>query len=256
MPATVESRWIMGVGRVPNARMRLFCFPSAGGGASMYRLWITEAPRGVEVCPVQLPGRENRLAEPRFSDVEPLLDPLAQAIRPYMDMPFALFGHSMGGLISFELTRRLRDEYGLSPARLFVSAFRAAHLPDPDPPIHNLPDPQFLAEVGRLNGTPHEVLHHPELMAMLLPLLRADLTLCETYSYSPGKPLTCPISVFGGLEDPEASCAEMDAWRHQTTAAFRMRMMAGDHFFLVGSRGLVLQAIGEDLADVKGPTGA
>jgi medium-chain acyl-[acyl-carrier-protein] hydrolase len=213
----------------------------------MYRPWMAAAPAGLEVCPVQLPGRETRVAEPAFTGLDPLLDALEEALPPYLDIPFALFGHSMGALIAFEFARRLHGRGGPQPVHLFVSGLRGPHLPDPDPPIYQLPDAEFLAEVRRLNGTPDEVLQHPELMQLLLPILRADLTICDTYVHAAGEPLSCPISALGGLEDPKASPDELEAWSQHTTAGFRKRMFAGDHFYLVPAQAQLVQAVAADL---------
>lgn len=247
MPIALDTRWIATSRRETDARLRLFCLPNGGGGASMYRPWMSIAPKGLEICPIQLPGREGRLAEPPFTSVFPLVEVLAEVLRPQLGSPFALFGHSMGSLICFELVRELRRRCGVEPVHLFVSGFGAPHLPDPDPPIHLLPEDEFLQEVRRFNGTPEEVLQHPELMALLLPVLRADLTLVETYTYTAAAPLSCPISVFGGTNDPEISASELAQWEQHTTGAFRLRMLPGDHFFLHAARAGMLEAIANDV---------
>ncbi|MFL5654926.1 MAG: thioesterase II family protein [Ktedonobacteraceae bacterium] len=229
------------------ARLRLFCFPYAGGGASIFRTWSEILPPQIEVCPVQLPGRESRLLEAPFSHLFSLIEPLTQALLPYLDMPCAFFGHSMGALISFELVRYLRRQHGLSPVHLLVSARRAPQLIAPDPPIHHLPEPQFVEELRRLKGTPEEVLQTTELLQLLIPFLRADFALCETYLYTPGEALTCPVSVFGGLQDEEVSRDMLTAWREQTRGSFKLRLFVGDHFFLHAARASLLQALLQDL---------
>ena len=234
----------------PRATLRLFCFPYAGGGASIYRNWLMHLPPAVEGCLVQLPGRENRLVERPFRELSRLLPPLGQALYPYLDKPFAFFGHSMGALVSFELARYLRKQYKLAPVRLFVSAYRGPRLPARDTPIHHLPEPEFIAALRGLNGTPEAVLHNAELMQLVRPTLRADFTLCETYEYLPDEPLTCPISAFGGLQDPDVSREQLALWRDETCGAFILRMFPGDHFFLHNSSLLLLRALCQDLAQL------
>ena len=234
----------------PQARLRLFCFPYAGGGASLFRAWSDELAPAVEVCPVQLPGRESRFREPLYTRLIPLIQTLGPLLRPYLTMPFAFIGHSMGALISFELARYLRRQQAPMPVYLFASAHRAPQLPDPKPPIYHLPDPLFLEELRRLNGIPSEVLDHAELMELMLPLLRADFAVAETYRYTADPPLPCPISAFGGLADDEVSEDESAAWREQTRSAFRLRMLPGDHFFLVKNQSMLLQAISQDVAQL------
>src|SRR5271156_6070491 len=147
----------------PKARLRLFCFPYAGASAMIYRLWSDGLSTDIELCPIQLPGRGIRLSECPFTDLPQLIDALAEALRPLLDKPFALFGHSLGTLISFELARELRANHQVRPLRLFVSAGPAPQIPHRGPPINSLPEEEFSAELRRLNGTPEELLNHKEL---------------------------------------------------------------------------------------------
>lgn len=232
----------------PQAHLRLFCFPYAGAGASAFRSWVDKLSLlNVEVCAVQLPGRETRLRESPFTRISPLVEALARVLLPYLDLPFAFFGHSMGALVSFELARQLRRQQSPSPLHLFVSSRRAPQLPNPYSSIHHLPDAAFIKELYRYNGTPQAVLEDPELRLLFLPLLRADLAVNETHVYTPEAPLNCSISAFGGLEDREASRNELDAWRVQTSKTFTLRMFPGDHFFLKKERDALLQVISQDL---------
>jgi medium-chain acyl-[acyl-carrier-protein] hydrolase len=153
----------------------------------------------------------------------------------------------MGGLVSFELARLLRKNYGKSPVHLFVSGHRAPQVPDPDPPIHALPELEFLEELRRLNGTPEVVLENTELMQLLLPALRADFAVIETYAYKPESPLDCPITAFGGLQDPKVSYDDLKVWQEQTNAAFSLHMLPGDHFFLQSAQPLLLQLLSQKL---------
>jgi medium-chain acyl-[acyl-carrier-protein] hydrolase len=200
---------------------------------------------------VQLPGREYRILEEPFSDITPLIPLLARALHPYLDMPYALFGHSMGALVSFELARYLnQSEHAPDPMHLFVSGRRAPHLTASEPPIGQLPELAFIEELRRLNGTPEEVLQNDELLHLLMPLLRADFTLCEKYIYREESILKCPLSAFAGLQDEEVSSNELIAWREQTSGPFKYRFFIGNHFFLHEEQTSLLQAITRDLFSV------
>jgi medium-chain acyl-[acyl-carrier-protein] hydrolase len=185
--------------------------------------------------------------EPPFKSVPVLVEAMLPALLPHFDKPFAFFGHSMGAMISFELARRLRKETGREPLKLFVSGQRAPQLPRTSDITYNLPEPEFLEELRRLNGTPREVLEHPELMSLLLSLLRTDFELVQTYDYQPGEPLNCPIAAFGGVQDEDIPRSDLDAWREQTTSSFTLQMFPGDHFFLHSSQALLLQRLSEHL---------
>lgn len=251
-PKTVPAeRWLAYREANPRARLRMFCFPYAGGGASAYRGWGASLPQEIEVCPVQLPGREGRLREPPFTRSEEMIAAVAEALTPWLDLPFVFFGHSMGGMIGFELARVLRRQGKTLPLHLFVSGRRAPQLPARDEPIHDLPEPEFIERLRELNGTPEEVLQHAELMKLLIPLLRADFAVNETYEYVEEPPLDIGISAFGGLGDIDVSRDDVEAWGLQTRGRFRMRMMPGDHFFLHPQKDLILESVARDLAEIR-----
>jgi medium-chain acyl-[acyl-carrier-protein] hydrolase len=235
-------RWVALASAPGRLRLRLFVFPHAGAGTAGYRPWAGALPPDVQLALVQLPGREARLAEPPLTRMRALVDALVPALGPHLDVPFAFFGHSMGAHVAFETARALRAE-GREPERLVASGNRAPHLPFPRPRIHHLPDDRILAEFQRLGGTPAEVLADRQLMALLLPVLRADLELCETYRFEPGPSLTCPLTVFGGTRDPDVPPAALDAWREHTTGPFARRLFDGGHFFLQEARQQVLAAL-------------
>ncbi|HEX7942505.1 MAG TPA: alpha/beta fold hydrolase, partial [Gemmatimonadaceae bacterium] len=222
--------------------------PYAGGGASTYRGWPAHLPADIEVAAVQLPGREERLREPAFTSASELCTQLARVLAPYLDRPFALFGHSMGGLVAFELTRRLRTIEGLSPVRLFVSAHCGPRKAYCLPPVTGMPDRELLQLIRRLGGTRDEVLQDGDVMRLMLPLLRADLMICETYKYVAAEPLDCPISAFGGIFDEVVRRADVLAWAAETAGGFQARMFPGGHFFLDEVKPRLLQAITDDLA--------
>jgi medium-chain acyl-[acyl-carrier-protein] hydrolase len=216
--------------------------------------WGREVAPAAEVCAVQPPGREGRLKERAYTDLPKLMDATYEALEPYLDVPFALFGHSMGALLAFEFARRLRRAGGPQPLCLLASGHRAPQLPSPHPPIAHLPDSEFITEVRqRYGGVPDEVLAHAELMALLLPCLRSDMALIEGHHHVDEAPLDCPVSVFGGVDDVEATEAELAAWRAQTSAAFRMERFPGTHFYVRSARTELLRAIRRDLVEAVEP---
>ena len=188
-----------------------------------------------------------RASEPPFTRVGPLLESMIPPLRSFLDKPFALFGHSMGGLICFEFACELRRRFGLQPEALFLAGRQAPPIPDRTTARYDLPEPEFIEELRRLNGTPPEILEQPELMRLLVPLLRADFELCQTYVYEPGAPLDCPMFVFSGLQDDEVSYEELESWRPHTTGAFSLRMLPGDHFFVQTAQSQLLELISEEL---------
>jgi medium-chain acyl-[acyl-carrier-protein] hydrolase len=249
--AQPPERWLAYRETNPRARLRMFCFPYAGGGASIYRGWSGLLPGDIEVCPVQLPGRESRLRDQPFDRPGPMISAIADVLQSYQDLPFVFFGHSMGAMISFELAREMRRRGLKLPQHIFVSGRRAPQLPPRDKPIHDLPEAEFLEELRELNGTPEEVLQHAELMKLLLPILRADFAVNETYVYTEEEPFDFGISAFGGLGDVEVTREDVEAWKPHTRGKFRLRMLPGDHFFINATKDLVLEAVARDLAEVS-----
>ena len=247
-----ESQWFRALNRHPRCRARLFCFPYAGGSAAVFREWPAGLAPDIEVFPALLPRRGARMAEPPLTRISSIVEGLAAGIRPHLDRPFALFGHSMGALIAFELARRLRAEAGVEPAHLFVAGCRAPHLPDTDPAFRDRTDDEFIEHLRGLNGTPAEVLEHPQLMALMLPLLRADFEAVETYRYEAGPPLGCRVSAYGGLYDSAVKRESLEAWREQTGGEFVLRMFDGDHFFINRAAPQVLRMLDRELARVAG----
>jgi medium-chain acyl-[acyl-carrier-protein] hydrolase len=245
--------WILRTRVQPRARLRLFCFPYAGGAASAYRSWAETLPSEVDVCAIQLPGRGSRFREAPFRRAADLVPTVADALRPYLDVPFALFGHSMGALVVFELVRELRRRAGPVPLLLAVSGHEAPQRPDPDPPIAHLPDDEFLEEIRtRYDGIPEEVLAEQELLQLLLPVLRADVLLLESYVYGDEPALECALSCFGGEQDRHVGREDLEAWREQTRGPFTLRTFPGGHFFIESARDDVLRALREDLLPLIG----
>jgi medium-chain acyl-[acyl-carrier-protein] hydrolase len=244
---TITSDWLTCPKPNPNASVRLFCFPYAGGRAALFRPWIDGLPSNVELHAIELPSRGRRMREPPMTRIEPLVRAIAGAIQPYLDKPFCFFGHSMGALTSFELARLLRRENKPQPSHLFVSGATAPQIPDAHPVTFDLPEPEFLAILRRIGGTPHEVLENNELLQLMLPTLRADFELLQMYKYAHEPPLACPITAFGGLQDKEVDREALEGWREQTASTFTLRNFPGDHFFLHSDRPRLLWALSQDL---------
>lgn len=248
MKSSVNQSWIRQTRANTHARLRLFCFAHSGGGASFFRNWGESIGTDIDVYSLQLPGRENRRSEPPFTQFTPLIETLADVLLPYMDLPFAFFGHSLGALISFELARQLRRQGRRGPAQLFVSGRRAPHIPRLETSIVSLPDSEFIAEIQRFHGTAPEVLQNKEVMELFLPLLRADFSLYESFVYASERALHCPISVFGGDDDTEVSLENLMAWKVHTSSMFKLHIFPGDHFFLRKAEVQILQIINRDVA--------
>lgn len=242
------SSWFLNPNPNIEAKVRLFCFPYAGGGASLFRTWSRGLLPDVEVWAMQLPGRENRLQDVLIRDLPEVVETLAHVLLPYLTLPFAFFGHSLGAFIAFELVRKLRIKNGPVPLHLLVSGQRAPHIPNPFPPLHQLPDPDFLEGLNhRYSHIPESVLQCKKFMQLLLPVLRADFTMHETYKYKVDAPVDCPITAFGGLQDPEVGEDDLSSWADQTNNAFTSEMFSGDHFFLECSRTDILRAVAKTL---------
>ncbi|GAA1918382.1 thioesterase II family protein [Streptantibioticus ferralitis] len=228
-------------------RVRLFCLPYAGGSARSYLPWSRPLADVAEVVPLELPGRGERIRELPCDRLPALLDDLLPRVVSRADGPFALFGHSLGAAIGYELCHRLRERHGLQPLRLYVSAHRAPHLPLRERRITHLSDDEFTNHLRELGGTPAEVFDSPELMRLLLPVLRADFALSESFGHPVGDPLDCPITAFGGTHDPDVNVAELSAWQQHTNDRCPVRMFDGDHFFITAAQAALIEAVREEL---------
>jgi medium-chain acyl-[acyl-carrier-protein] hydrolase len=232
---------------VAEPRMRLFCLPHAGGGSGTYLHWAQRLAPDIEVIAIRLPGRESRLGEPPLRTISDIVAALLTDIPPWLDRPHAWFGHSFGALIAYETCRALRRAQLPGPARLLASSRRAPHLPPLTQPVHRAPVHEFVQRLRDLNGTPLRILEDQEAMASLLPILRADFAAVETYTYQPAPPLDCPISVYGGQDDPSVTIAGLQAWKEHTSASCSVRVFPGGHFFLHSASETVLSLIATEL---------
>ncbi|WP_426751945.1 thioesterase II family protein [Myxococcus sp. Y35] len=228
-------------------RARLFCLPFAGGSVAIYHSWSQGLPAGVELCPIQLPGRERRLSEKPIDSLPVLVDMLLPVLAPLLDRPFAFFGYSMGARISLELARRLQARSGPRPLGLFLGAAGPPAVNTREP-IHHLPEDQFIAQLRRYDGTPEELFNHRELLDLVLPTLRADFALAFTENGHQPPKLEVPISVMGSPEDKHVPTANLERWRDETTHEdVRVRLFPGGHFFIKPQRDAILANVSEDL---------
>jgi medium-chain acyl-[acyl-carrier-protein] hydrolase len=221
----------------------------------MYRSWQRWFPEQIDVCLVHLPGRDQRIKEPAFTRLMLLVQAIADHMDRPTNVPYALYGHSMGALISFELGRELFRRHGAEPEHMFVSGRRAPQWPRNEPAIFNLPDDEFIAALKRLNGTPGEVLDNPELIELFINPLRADFESVETYEYRPGEKLSCPITVYGGLQDEHVPVESCRAWQEQTSAGCSVRMFKGGHFFVRNPGPDFVDAFRQDVVSTVPPSG-
>ncbi|APZ01749.1 peptide synthetase [Burkholderia pseudomallei] len=243
-----EARWFLfgADERKPDARIRLFCFHYAGSGGSIFRHWGEALPDDVELVAVQMPGRENRLNEPLLYSMDEAVPPLVDALAPLLDRPFAFFGHSTGALIGFEVARVLRARGYPQPRLLIASAQNA---PDVKPEVirHRLSDAEFVEVLRGCNGTPDAILQDPALLELLLPRIRADGAVFETYRYERQAPLDCRIVVFHGAADALVHDAGLARWAGETQHSFAWYRFAGDHFFIHDEEASVLDHINREL---------
>ncbi|QCK88549.1 thioesterase [Phreatobacter aquaticus] len=242
------------IGGEPDAAqpLRLFTLPFAGGSASSFASWRAKLPPSMALTPVHLPGRERRLFETPIDAMPAMIAALATAIQPWLDRPYILFGHSMGAVMAYELAAALADLGAPPPDLLVVSGHGAPILPRTFRQISALDDKAFLAAVTELGGLPRQLLDEPELLELVLPALRADFRLCETYAWGARDPLSCPVLALGGRSDPIAGQAELESWQHMTTRPLRSRMFDGNHFFLSTATDAIICSIAETLAALRG----
>jgi medium-chain acyl-[acyl-carrier-protein] hydrolase len=211
---------------------QLFCFHHAGGSSTSYKGWRRFLPASIEIIPIVLPGRHERFNEALIKDFPTALEAVTKMVTPLLNTPFALIGHSMGALLAYEVARNL-EQLGTPPCGVFVSGCRAAYRWSE---IRNLKshlsDSALLQEIRGMNGTPEPLLLDAELMELVLPVVRADFSVCDSYKFDPEPFLSCPIFAFGGLDDPDLKSEDIAAWRHLTSGGFRLHMLSGDHFFI------------------------
>ena len=244
------TRWTAFQVRRTEPKLRLFCLPYAGGSASLFRGWDKLLPEEVEICPVELPGRGTRLGEPAVSDMRSLVSPMAEGLEFLINLPYAILGFSMGALAGFELSRTLRHLHCQEPAVLLAVAQNAPSAPLERPPAHLMSDEELRASLHRSGGMSEEALGNPRLMRLFLPVLRADYSVVDTYSYKIENPLHCPIDLFVGTDDPSISSNGIQRWQEETSSNATVHRFAGNHFFFRDDRRLFLAAVSSCLRDL------
>ncbi len=249
MNRPARNPWLHCPRPLPDPSVRLFCLPHGGGSAILYHQWPAHLPPQVEVQAVQLPGRGLRLREPPYDRSAPLVQALAQALKPALDgAPFAFFGHSLGALLAYELTHVLREE-GLQPQALFASASHAPQLLPPGEILHRLSRPALIEALKRLEGTPPELLDNADILDIVLPTLRADMAVLETYVYEAREPLSCTLIACAARRDTRVAPWQVEAWRQQAAGPFEYHLFEGGHFYLND----VLPQLGQLIARVLTP---
>ena len=240
-------RWVPFRNEGAVVRCRLFCFPHAAGNAALYRPLRRFMPPEVDLCPVELPGRAARLDEPPFTSMSALMEQLHHALQPLMAVSFGFFGHSVGACMAYEAARRLRSVDGRTAVHLFISGRGSPNCASsPPPPPRLRSDHDLLAILGRFGGTPTEIIQRPELMAAILPALRADIALVEGYAVDPGDRINCPITAFGGADDVSYS-GSLQSWRDFTRGKFRTCIFPGGHFYFSPAAEALAKEIIQDL---------
>ncbi|MCH6257197.1 thioesterase domain-containing protein [Puniceicoccaceae bacterium K14] len=218
--------------RKSDERIRLFCFPYAGGGSSAFLEWKKHLPARIEVCPLQYPGRENRVKDPLLFNIPDVVDDVIGQLLPYVDEPYALFGYSMGAIVAFEVARKLRTMQQSTPEHMIVAARSAPSVNRELPIKHLLGDSMFLESVKELGGTPAAFFEYPELVELILPILRADFQAIETYEYRCGEVFDFPITALGGELDTDSPPDSLNQWKRETKDEFKQICYPGGHFFL------------------------
>lgn len=241
---TTDRRWFPGAPDEPSESTTLFCLPHAGAGASAYRGWRGRLPGVADVVPVQPPGREGRAAEAPESSMTTLTGLLFEPLRRQVDgRPYAIFGHSMGALLGYEVAVAL-SAVRRPPSLLAVSGAPAPQLPvNTDRPVHRMSEDELVGHLRELAGTPDSVLTNADLLDLVVPTVRADFATCETYVHPPHPLLDVPLLVLGGEEDPGVPVATLEAWRERTTASCTVHTFPGDHFYHFNRTGEVLSLI-------------
>ena len=227
------TRWLLRKNAGQKPQLRLFCFPHAGAGAVLYSRWLNTFPEAIDVCAVDPPGRLSRLKEPAPATMAELVAALDVALDDYLDLPFAVFGYSLGALTAFEWCRSIRRRLGREPECMMVAAAGAPQLGTYREPISDLPGPEFLQALERRYGAIDPVLRgEARMLELIMGIMRHDLRLLEQYHYAADEPFSCPLVAFGGSRDRGVPSERIAAWQAQTSAPFHSQLFEGEHFFI------------------------
>jgi medium-chain acyl-[acyl-carrier-protein] hydrolase len=244
-----ENKWIFCPKEQPDAQLRLFCFPYAGSGASLFYEWPNKFSPEIEICAIKLPGRESRFKEKPYRRMTTLVEKLASEMLPFLNKPFLFFGHSLGAHISFKLARYLRRNKLPCPMHMFVSGARAPHIPetDTDPLHYEMDDEKFINKIFKLGGLPEDLFKNHMLLDLFLPILKADIEMLNTDEYTEEDPLDCDISSFGGAFDLRVTREDCEAWSKHTGRDFSLTMFSGGHFFINTHHDQLIKVIIQDI---------
>lgn len=248
--------WVIKTNSKKDVKLRLFCFPYAGSSALVtYKFLADNLNPDIEVCYVEFPGRGSRIAEPLINEMDSVVKQIAESITKHLDIPFIFLGHSMGALVSYELTHYLNAQLISQPKKLYLSAHKVPSASRDCKLMHKLSKEEFLSEIINMNGVSKEILEHEELLELVLPIIKNDYKLCETYCFSDKGKLDIPISVFGGNKDVEVTEDHLKGWENFTNSAFKLELFDGDHFFITKNRGQFFERfsayLNEDLKKLK-----
>jgi len=243
----LDTKWFFKLNENKNAKIRLFCFSYAGGGASTFYSWLDYLSPYIELISIQLPGRESRFDEDFITDMDSLSDIIATNILPLLDKPYAIFGHSLGAIISFELIRKLKDWNKTLPLVLIFSGRGAPSSKNKRELIYNLSDGEFINKLEAYNGLPESILNDKELLEYFLPIIRADFKLSQTYKYKDVEALNIPIVALTGLYDNTVELSDVLLWQNHTKLKFLYYVLEGDHFFIKEQKIKVINIINDEI---------
>ena len=238
-----KNNWFLTPQARPNAKMRIICFPYAGGNASTFSHWASQLPDDIELVAAQYPGRTSRIFEPMHNKMDDLVADLITAIPKYLDKPYILFGHSLGSRVAFELMYQINMLSMPKPKHFIASGSRGPQYLSSNGSIYHLKDEEFINESRGLNGTPQAVLDNKELMDLFLPMLKADFEIADKYCYNKNETFNCPISVLGGEEDFDISLSKLNGWGDHFTTDVDIHMLPGNHFFIDSNKEMVLEKL-------------
>lgn len=248
----MKSKWFVVPRPNAQARIRLFCFPYAAGNASTYTSWWQWLPHEVELRAVQPPGRASRIEEPAYQSMEAMVDGVCTALRPWLDKPYVVFGHSLGSRVGFEYIHRASAAGWRLPELFIASGSSAPHVAREHKKISHLPDAEFVQALRRFDGPTDRLLEDEQLVALFMPVFRADFNIADTYYRERGTLLHCPAAVFGGDRDEDARPDELDSWQAHFSQPIGINLFEGDHFFVESNSQRVASRVGELVGDVLG----
>lgn len=219
----------------PHAKVRLFCFSYAGSSAQVFHTWNDHAPEWLEVSGFELPGHGARMGERPLDAYEPATLAIADTLEPVIDRPYALFGHCLGAALAYEATRILSSRGKPQPLQLFTCGARGPHFGIPIADVESMEDDEFIEHMHETYAAPIDFLRHPEMRPLFLPIVRADARMTQNYRYTPGPPVTYPVTATAGETDPYVQQGHLEGWRKHTTASVTTRIYPGGHFFFLES---------------------